>query len=204
MSYNLKTYSSLNEDEKNIFLKFCQDAYFENKHASNNMWNENWKTDQYVTLPSLLNRTDRFNSPNGEFYVLFDNDTIVGCSGIYVSDFSDSVAIAGVRTWIIKTHRNLALNKEYFLPIQKQWAIDRKIKIIALSFNDYNRSIIEIFKRTRLGENSNRVKQREPHHLFFNGLNELPFSVNIQYTEQWIIYENLDSEFIFDWETIKW
>ena len=32
------------------------------------------------------------------------------------------------------------------LPLHKRWAIENKCEIIALSFNEYNKNIIEIFK----------------------------------------------------------
>jgi hypothetical protein len=81
--------------------------------------------------------------------------------------------------------------------------MDKNMKIIALSFNDYNKNIIQIFKRGRLGEKPGRINSRESKNLFYNGLCEVKFPVTIQYTPQWVIYEQLDSSFKFDWNTLK-
>jgi hypothetical protein len=80
--------------------------------------------------------------------------------------------------------------------------MNKNIKMIALSFNEYNKNIIQIFKRVRLGEKPGRTNNREPKHLFYNGLQEVKFTVTIQYTQQWVIYEQLDNSFEFDWNTL--
>jgi hypothetical protein len=186
------------------FFNFLKTESLEiSQPASTNLWAEDPKSNCH-TLLYILTNTTRFNGVNGDFHILYDNDKIVACSGVYISEFSKDVAIAGVRTWVNKEYRHLALNKEYLLAEQKKWAIAKNAKIIALSFNEYNKNIIQIFKRTRLGETSERIKNRKTKHMFYNGLQEVKFPVTIQYTKQWVIYEELDSEFAFDWNTIKW
>jgi hypothetical protein len=76
------------------------------------------------------------------------------------------------------------------------------MKIVMLTFNEYNKNLIQVFKRKRLGEKINR-NARKPHHLFYNGLNEIQFPISIQYTKQWGIYEKL-SDWDFDWSTIRY
>lgn len=202
-NYKFKTYSTLTKAEKKKFYEFCKSASLEtDQPAAKNMWDDNWKTCDY-TLPYILEYVHRFSSPKGEFFILFDKKEIVGCSGIYISDFDPNIAVAGVRTWINKQYRHQTLNRDYFLPIQKQWAIDKDLKIVLLTFNDYNRNIIKIFKRGRLGEQAGRTSSREPHHLFYLGLNEIEFPINVQYTKQWGIYERLDSSWDFDWTLIR-
>jgi len=39
--------------------------------------------------------------------------------------------------------------------------------------------------------------------LFYNGIKELDFPVTIQYTKQWVIYEQLDPEWTYDWSIIE-
>jgi hypothetical protein len=68
-----------------------------------------------------------------------------------------------------------------------------------LTFNDYNKNIIKIWQRTRLGETR---EPRRSHHMFYKNFNEVLFPVIIQYTTQWAIYERLDDSFDFDWQTI--
>jgi putative lipoic acid-binding regulatory protein len=198
--FYIQTYDNLSSIEKKSFLNFCKSSYKENLPASKNMWG----LKNNYSLPYLLNFTDRFSQPKGIFYILFDKNKVIGTSGTYISDFSNNISLAGVRTWIDKKYRHLNINKEYFLPIQKQWAIEKKIKIVALSFNEYNKNLIQVFKRSRLGEKSNRISTRQSRHLFFNGLCEVPFTVKIQNTEQWVIYEKLDNDFKFNWDQIKW
>jgi hypothetical protein len=195
----LTSYFDLSNTEIEKFYNFCQRVGTTSKDpAAKNMWGESDNTLQY-----LLNNTDRFKYPNGDFLVLFDKDRVVACSGVYRSSFDANVAIAGVRTFVDDQYRHLSLNREYFLVEQKKWCIEHNIKLIALSFNDYNKNIIQIFKRNRLGEKNARVNKREPKHMFYTGMGEVEFPVMIQYTPQWVIYENLDKDFEFDWTTIK-
>ena len=198
--YTFIEYKNLTEIQHSIFFNFLKDARKETTQPAHyNMWNDEWKN-KTNTLPYLLERTNRFTT-GGEYHVAFDGDQIVGCSGVYTSAFCKDLAIAGTRTWVAKNYRHLSIAREVLLPGEKSWAVENKFKAIAICFNDYNKNITKIWKRVRLGENRT---PRQSHHLFFNGVNELEFPVNIQYTKQWIMYEKLDPVFDFDWETIKW
>lgn len=196
--YNLISYQSLTESQKIIFFDFLKEASKEiSQPAHYNMWDDDWGN-KNNTLPYLLEKTDRF-STIGIYHILFDRDTVVGCSGVYTSAFCSDLAIAGTRTWINKDYRNMSIAREYLLPAEKAWAIDNKFKAIAICFNDYNKNITKIWKRIRLGESRTT---RQPHHMFYNGVNELEYPVTIQYTKQWIMYEKLDSSFHFDWSSL--
>jgi hypothetical protein len=193
-------YSDLADDAE--FFNFLKTQSLEvDQPASVNLWTEDWETN-VSTLPYILNNTKRFDGTNGEFYILYENDLIIACGGVYISDFSKDIAIAGVRTWVSKNYRHLALNKDYLLVEHKKWAMNKNIKMIALSFNEYNKNIIQIFKRNRLGEKPGRINSREPHNIFYSGLHEVNFPVTIQYTRQWIIYEKIDNTFNFDWSKL--
>ena len=201
--YHLKTFDKLTLVERSAFFGFCKSASTElDQPAAKNMWDNDWQSKSH-TLPHILEMLDRFSGSNGQFFILFCKHQIVGCSGIYVSEFSNAIAIAGVRTWIEKDHRHRSLNRDYFLPIQKQWAVDQGMKVVLLTFNDYNKNIVKIFKRNRLGEKNDRITTRQPHHLFFNGLHEIEFPINVQFTKQWGIYEKLDPAWDFDWNAIR-
>jgi hypothetical protein len=194
-------YSDLSDNSE--FFDFLKTESLEvDQPACVNLWSKDWEINVH-TLPYILTNTKRFDGINGEFYIIYNDDKIVACSGVYISDFSTDIAIAGVRTWVNKNYRHLTLNKDYLLVEHKKWAMDKNMKIIALSFNDYNKNIIQIFKRGRLGEKSGRINSRESKNLFYNGLCEVKFPVTIQYTPQWVIYEQLDSSFKFDWDTLK-
>ena len=169
--------------------------------ASNNMWDDAWQEKNY-TLPYILEKTDRFKGKNGEFHIVFDDDKIIACGGVYISAFSRHIAIAGTRTWVDKQYRNKLIMREVLLPRQKAWSIEQGCKIIAISVNEYNKNLLKPFKRIRLGEDKNRMSDRQPHHLFYNGAIEVDFPVEIQYTKQWVMYEQLDPSFVFDWTII--
>ena len=185
--------------DQTAFFNFCKAASNEKDPASVNMWDDNWQAQNH-TLPFILYKEKRFSDPNGEFFLLLYQTNIVACGGIYTSPFSKDVALAGSRTWINQEHRNKQLARNFLLPAQKSWALKNNFKTIALSFNDYNRNIIEMWKRIRLGEHRD---SRKEHHLFFSNFNELEFPVNIQFTKQWVIYEKIDPLWDYDWKTIE-
>lgn len=199
MSYTLIPYRQLSSHQHNVFFDFlCESSKETTQAAHKNMWDDNWENKNY-TLPYLLEHTDRFTL-NGKYHIAFDGDKVVGCSGIYRSDFCKELAIAGTRTWVAKEYRHLSIAREVLLPAEKAWAIEHNFKAIAICFNDYNKNMTEIWKRVRLGE---KRTPRQPHHMFFNGVNEVEFPVTIQYTKQWVMYEELDPNFNFDWATLK-
>jgi hypothetical protein len=167
------------------------------------MWHDNW-IDKTNTLPFILENTNRFNGINGTYHILFDDLTIVACGGVYISDFSNNIALAGVRTWVSKDYRHNSIIREYLLPVQKEWCREKTVKVIALTFNDYNKNLIQVFKKRRLGETKERIKTRQPSHLFYNNFNEVDIPVIVQYTKQWLVYELLDLDFIFDWKSIEY
>jgi len=197
--YQIRTYQDLTPIQKEAFFSFLKEARNEiTQPAHENMWDDDWINNP-ATLPYILEKTTRF-SVDGIYHIAFDSETIIGCSGVYTSTFCSELAIAGTRTWIKKEYRNLSLPRELLLPIEKSWAIKNKFKAIAVCFNDYNKNIITLWKRIRFGE---KRTPRQPHHMFYNDMNELEFPVNIQYTKQWLIYEKLDPLFDFDWGIIK-
>jgi len=199
--YN-KTYNSLSKKEKDHFFEYLQSIKATNTQAYTNMWNDNWMNEVH-TLPYVLEKTDRFNEINGEFHIIYNDSDIVACGGVYRSHFSESVGIGGVRTWTNDKYRHQSLLRDFLLPLHKSWCIEHNIKMIVLSFNEYNKNLIQVFKRRRFGEQKDRINSRQPHHLFYNGMGEPKFPVIIQHTKQWIIYEKLDPSFDFDWTTIK-
>lgn len=199
MSYTTIPYKQLSLQQRETFFDFLREARKETTQpAHENMWDSDWQN-QTHTLPYLLENTTRF-SIGGTYNIIFDSEVVVGCSGIYTSSFCPELAIAGTRTWINKEYRNKSIARD-MLATEKAWAITNKFKAVGICFNDYNKNLIKIWKRLRLGE---KRTPRQPYHLFYNGINEVKFPVIIQYTKQWVIYENLQKDFNFDWSNIKW
>lgn len=187
-------YYDLDNSKRYKFFNFLSSVK-DPSPAFENMWDRDWQN-KPNTLPYLLEKTDKFKTL-GDYFVIYDNDNIVGMGGVYYSSFNKFVAIAGVRTWVNPTYRNRALLKEHLLPYHKAWAIKNNCRQVALTFNDYNKNVAEIFKRNRAGT------PRLEHNLFYNGLCEVEFPVTILKTKQWVIYEQLDKDWSFDWSIIK-
>lgn len=162
------------------------------------MWGNNENS-----LPHILKNTKRFDGINGEFSILYHNSNIIGCAGVYLSEFSRYISIAGTRLWIDSEYRNKMLARDYILPAHKEWSRERGIKQVAVCFNEYNKNLMYTFFRSRMGESNQRLFERQSHHLFYSNINELPFPVNIQDTKQWVLYESLDSNWTFDWTKIQ-
>lgn len=191
----LINYYQLTRSQKEEFVVFLKETSKEIlQPAHENMWDNDWQN-KNNTLLYLLENTSRF-SGYGMYNVLFDGGKVIACSGIYTSAFCRDLAIAGTRTWVRKDYRHLSIAREQLLPAEKKWAIAHGFKGIAVCFNDYNKNMSKLWNRVRLGENRT---PRQPRHMFYNGVNTLPFPVTIQHTKQWVIYEKLDPLFDFDW-----
>lgn len=199
MNFEVVPYHTLDSKSKEKFFNFLKEVSTSTDPASSNMWGDGTHTLNY-----LLEKTDRFSNDNGEYHIVFDQEQIVLCGGVYKSSFSKDFAFAGTRLWVNNTYRHNSLVRETLLPYHKKWGVNNGCRAVGLCFNDYNRNIIEIFKRRRVGEIRDRISTRTSDHLFFNGIEEVLFPVTVQYTKQWVIYEKLDPSFDFNWNSIKW
>ena len=189
--------------KKDLFFEFLKNEYKGNStYALKNMWHDQW-IDHENTLPYLLEKTKRFKEPFGQLHILIDNDKIIGCGGVYISNFHKQIALCGTRLWLNKDYRNKLILKDTIFVENKKWALQNNVKILAVCFNEYNKSLAKTFLRTRLGESKERLSSRKSHHLFYNGAYELDFPVSIQNTKQWVVYEKLDQNFNFDWTEIR-
>lgn len=194
--YSVKLY---NDIDKREFFEFCQQASLDTEQPAHvNMWDKDWEGATH-TLPYLLEIEKRFAGNQGQFFVILHDNTIVGCSGIYQSDFSQQICLAGIRSWINKDHRGKFLLGRYLFPEQVRWAKQNNYKQIVLTFNEYNKNLKNIFLRNGFGVQKNRKEDS----LFFTGVHEVDFPVTIKYTKQWVIYQKLDQDWDFDYSQIK-
>jgi GNAT superfamily N-acetyltransferase len=185
---------------KESFFSFCQKAFEEkDQPAHSNMWDEDWKNNSNTLLYHLY-ISKRLSSDTGETFILMDNEEIIAVSSVYISEFDKNVAIGGVRSWVDKKYRGKFILGRYVLPHQLAWARERRLKTIALTFNEYNKRLLPYFRRSGVGIKKNR----NPNSLFYTGLHEIDFPCEVQYTKQWIIYSKIDEEYTPDWHAIKW
>lgn len=189
-----------NQEFKKEFFSFCKAAFDEkNQPAHLNMWDSDWQNNHNTLLYHLF-VSRRLCSDSGETFVLKINKKIIAVSSIYISPFDKHVAIGGVRSWVSNEYRGKFMIGRYLLPLQLEWARKKELKIIALTFNEYNKDLIKYFKRSGFGIKKNR----NPNSLFYNGLHEVKFPINLQYTKQWAIYHKIDENYEPDWQSIQW
>lgn len=191
------SFSKLTDKKKTQFFNWLAEQK-NSDPAYENMWDQNWMT-KPNTLPYILTNTDKYVGNNGDFHIAYDGSKIAGCAGVYKSSTNALIALAGSRTWIDTEYRNKLIAREFLLPAHKAWALKQKCKQIALCFNDYNKNLITIWKRRRLGENRSA---RESHHMFYSNFNQVEFPVIIQKTPQWVIYEQLDTSWDWNWKIL--
>lgn len=184
---------------KEQILEYCRTAFELRDHPSyENMWSENWENDK-KTLPYLIYSGDRISRGRGEMFMLFDErQQIVANSGINISDFDESIAIGGVRTWLRVDLRGQFVVGRHMFPYQLRWAKEKNMKIVALTFNEYNKKLVNHFKRSGLGIKKNR----HPDTLFYNGVHVVDFPVMINATPQWVVYHKIDESYEPDWKAI--
>ena len=146
-------------------------------------------------LPELIE--SRFNG-KGRMFAAYSNDRIIGCSGLYFSDFSEHIVLLGCRSWITPSFRSKSIIRDSFLPVQKRLALDLGAKQVAISFNNHNKNLRQLFLRNLI-----KRKPRTPDFLFYGNLNVLDFSVWIKNTPQWVLYERLTNDWDFDWASLR-
>jgi hypothetical protein len=200
---NLYSYNSLNAKQHASFFKFLESTQDYPDLAKSNMYDVDWNN-KPNTLPYILTYTDRFKDNSGELNILFDNDDVVAVSGVYMSNFSEYISIAGVRTFIDSKHRhNTRSIIRQLLHRHKDWSIEHNCKIVIVTFNEYNKNLINLFKRCGVSDSLLDIP-RSDNHMFNKEIHEVEFPCNIQHTKQYVFYEKLDESFSFDWSELKY
>lgn len=192
------SFNELTKNKQKEFFSWLKDQK-NNDPAYENMWDDNWQ-DNSATLPFILLKTEKYKGSNGDFHIVYDDLNVVACAGVYKSFFNSLIAIAGTRTWVAEKYRNKLIVGYELLPLHKKWARENNCKQVALSFNEYNKNLIKIWQRQRLGEQSRLPKTNS--RMFAENLHQVDGPVIIQKTKQWVIYEKLDPDWNFNWNTI--
>ncbi len=197
---NIKTEIVDKKVKSEELLEFCKSAsLLTSDPAHVNMYHKHWE-DRPETLPYLIYQSTRFANTNGDFFILRIDGNIEAISGVQISKFDKNVALAGIRSWINPKYRAKMYIGHHLLPLHLAWAKNNNLKTVALTFNNYNKKLMNYFKRTGMGV----PKKRNSSRLFYNGVYEVPFSVNIQFTEQWVLYHKIEENYTPIWEKIKW
>lgn len=199
-----KNFYHLSSVEYDQFIDFLKSFRNDPSPAIQNMWDDDWPN-KSNTILYLLNNSKRFKEPKGSFYIYYNNDEIAACAGVYVSDFNPHITLSAVRLLIGYKYRHQRVGINIVFPHHRQWAIEHNQKMIATTFNEYNKNLSEIFTRKRFGESVTAdEKINQPNKFFYNGYNKLSFPVKIQNTKQWVVYEYLDTSWQYDWQDIKY
>jgi len=199
--YKIKLYSELSITARNKFWKVIEQQCAEDTSpAMANMHSASWRTDS-ATLRYLIEVDNKFAV--GDYFILYSGCDPVAAGGVYFSEWTKDIAMAGIRTWVHTQHRNKFLAAEYILPACKSWAIANNCKIVTLTFNEYNRRLITTWTRIRAGESAQRIKNRRPDMMFYNGVKQVDKPLKISYTKQWVIYEEL-AAMDFNWDEYAW
>ena len=198
-------YDQLTPSQYARFIDFLKnDCVDPKKPAHVNMWHDDWKNQPH-TLMYLLKKSDRFNGGNGRYFIMMKQDgEIVACSGIYRSNFDWRLGLCATRTWVKDGYRHINAIALHLLPVQKRWAYEQECSAVGICVNEYNKNLLKVYKRARMGEDPSRLKPQDKYGAFYHGVNEVMFPVNIQNTKQWIYYEKLDPLYEFDWESIRY
>jgi hypothetical protein len=184
---------------KKELINFCKTAYHNKKDPAHvNMWHPDWENNSETLLFNIF-VSKRLCGATGETFLLWRDDLLIAVSSVYVSSFDSNVAIGGVRSWVVGKYRGDLMIGRYLLPLQYQWAKKRNLKTFMLTFNDYNKKLINIIKRSGFG----RVKNRTEEKPFFYGVHTIDFPVTIQHTKQWIVYDKIDKNYEPNWKKIE-
>ena len=190
----MKIITSINYNDLEDFCRFAEKEI--DKPAHVNMSYTDWEN-KPNSLLYLLHKTNRFSENNGIFICLYDDENMVAVSGCYKAEFDD-VVIGGVRAWVLPKYRAKYLQANYLLKYQREWCIRQNCKAFILTFNDYNKKLMDILIRDgKYKEKATKgVGFSRPN--FYNNFQKLERKVIIQHTEQWVLYEK------FKEGEIKW
>ena len=197
-------YDEFTSEHHAAFIDYLKnDCVDEKKPAHVNMWSDDWENQPH-TLMYLLKKSDRFSGDNGRYYVMMrESGEIVASAGIYKSHFDKRLGLCATRTWVKDGYRHINAIALHLLPVQKRWAYEHDCQAVGICVNEYNKNLLKVYKRARMGEDPSRLKPTDKYGAFYHGVNEVMFPVTIQNTKQWIYYEKLDPSYEFDWESIR-
>ncbi|NJO60973.1 MAG: hypothetical protein HC836_22765 [Richelia sp. RM2_1_2] len=180
-------------------IQLCKEAEQENIAASENMKFTDWQLNNASLLYLLINE-QRFFAPNGCLNIVYHDNKIIAVSGVYISDFSKDIAIAGVRAYTLKNYRTRYVHGDTIFPAQITWAKAKNTKMILLSFNSYNDWLYKFILRGSKGKGtafglkfSDTYKKFKPHKK----------QIIIKHVPQYILKLALEDDYNYDFTSIE-
>jgi len=199
--YTIKEVFSDSISELDIFqiVQFCD----ENGDSSNYLYQHHNLDQPKNNWYDVMFKEKRFSKVQGGLCLLYFNDDLVGISGYNQTEFSSDIWISGARTLIHKEHRNNVLISSYIVPYQIKAILKRNGKCVLWLFDAHNtKTIFKIVKKGKLN-----VLLQNKLDFFketaYTDLKMLEYPIIINNTLQNVIYQYLDPEYTFDWNSLE-
>jgi hypothetical protein len=167
--------------------------------------NDNYAVENWESKPSsflhIFLKSSRFDKGHGGVVLVEDGAKLCGISGFNRSDFHPDIYVLGVRTLIDFSYRKNLFMSTYFVPTQLE-LLEHSAKIVVFLFDTRDKfNLYSVFCSGKLNLFLfNKLKKFD--HIWSN-LKALEHPVYINYTNQNVLYIQLDKEFDFDWKTLK-
>jgi len=179
-------------------FNFCFQAKNDKRPAAVNMDAMDWQHKPHTLLNHLFKQK---TYDTGGYSLLTRNNKTVAGSGYYQTDLSEHVYVCASRAYTVRGVKDgyTYLQGELW-HAQLDKIREAQGKIAIGSFNDYNKHFIDTLVAINNPDNwktsfqENGLWYRKPGKRI-QPIKALPFSVNYQYTEQWLVYAVFDPEY---------
>jgi hypothetical protein len=196
---NIKTIHSDSYTEQDI--KDIINLLVNNHDGTGNYEVNDWEN-KNNTLLHIFFKQNRFNKTNGGIVLVYDGNILCGISGYNKSSFHNDVYILGARTLVDKDYRHKLLMSSYFIPTQIELIKD-KAKMAVFIFDKKNTfNLYDIFTSGKLNLFLKNKYQEFAH--IWDNLKTVDFPIVIFKGDVHnALYISLDSNFNFDWESLR-
>jgi hypothetical protein len=184
---------SINEElnfEK--IYNFCKCAANDDNPAADNMSVSDWENNSASLLNAIYKQKRFDKTNNADYFFLEHNDHYIAGSGFNHLDCDANICILGVRTHTLISYRSQLLHGNLILPTQKEIAKQLGYKSLIMTFNEYNRWLIDCINH--LSVNKGKILgHRVPE--FYKNWNTLDFKISVRHTDQLCCYQHIDTSY---------
>lgn len=168
--------------------KFIQKQEIE--HSSHPaLKNMGWEP--YVGVLYNISNKLRWTSDIGSISILYNNSDIIGISCSEISENYPNFGIGGIRCWLDSSYRCDQLVSKYLLNDNLNWCINKKLKGMILTFNDYNKWIYDAITRKT---NKKTIKLANVWSNWWNDCIIINQQINIRNVNQWCVIKPIDKD----------